>query len=200
MFKTSTLAYWCCQAAGWGMAWGTLRLNSCLSYPVNPGITLYTCISGLIATHLLRVCLHRFASRALTLPKEGLYLLVSIILTTGLATALKCLALYYFIDDALSWYAVFLFIPLDYLLLIIPWTLIYWGCRLVARTRAQAIERHRLEWRLREMQTHAGESAITVEDLMAEVNRIVDLIDENPSRARSEITAFSRLLRESYLH
>jgi hypothetical protein len=77
--------------------------------------------------------------------------------------------------------------------------LIYWGYRLVIRNRAQALERHRLEWRLREMQTRAGESGITMDGLMEEISRIVALIDENPARARSEITVFSRLLREGYL-
>ena len=38
-----------------------------------------------------------------------------------------------------------------------------------------------------------------MEGLMDEIGHIVRLIDENPARARSEITAFSRLLREGYL-
>lgn len=162
-------------------------------------IAPYTCIAGFLATHVLRTCMHRFAPRALTLPKEGLYLLLAIILTTGLATALKCVGLYYFDDRSVTWWGVFIFTPTDYLILIIPWTLIYWGYRLVIRTRAQTLERRRLEWRLKEMQSHASGSEVTMEDLMAEVNRIVALIDENPESARSEITAFSRLLREGYL-
>ena len=38
-----------------------------------------------------------------------------------------------------------------------------------------------------------------MDGLMEEIGRILALIDENPSGARSEITAFSRLLREGYL-
>lgn len=162
-------------------------------------IAPYTCIPGFLATHFLRTYMHRCARHALSLPKEGLYLLLGIILTTGLATALKCAGLYYFDDHTLTCCMVFLSIPMDYLLLIIPWTLIYWGYRWVIRTRAQTLERRRLEWRLNEMQTHANGSEVTMEDLMAEVNRILALIDENPESARSEITAFSRLLREGYL-
>lgn len=198
MFKTSTLAYWCCQAAGWGLAWGILRMNGWINHS-NTDAALNTCVPAFLATHLIRTYMHRFAPRALSLPKEGLYLLLAIILSTGLATAIRCIWLHYFIDYNLTWYKVFIFIPTDYLLLIIPWTLIYWGYRLVIRTRAQTLERLRLEWRLKEMQAHAGESEITMEDLMEEVNRIVALIDENPARARNEITAFSRLLREGHL-
>jgi len=198
MFNTSTLAYWCCQAAGWGLAWGIYKMNGEISH-WHSNIAPYTCIAGFLATHVLRTCMHRFAPRALTLPKEGLYLLLAIILTTGLATALKCVGLYYFDDRSVTWWGVFIFTPTDYLILIIPWTLIYWGYRLVIRTRAQTLERRRLEWRLKEMQSHASGSEVTMEDLMAEVNRIVALIDENPESARSEITAFSRLLREGYL-
>jgi hypothetical protein len=198
MFKTSTLAYWCCQAAGWGFVWGILTMNGYISL-ARDHYVLHTCIPGFLATHLLRTCMHRFAPRTLTPPKEVLYLLLAIILTIGLATALKSLWLYYFVDYNLTWYVVFLIFPADYLLLIIPWILIYWGYRLVIRARAQTVQRRRLEWRLREMQTHAAESEITMENLIDEVNRIVELIDENPARARSEITAFSRLLREGYL-
>ena len=97
MFNTSTLAYWCCQAAGWGLAWGIYKMNGEISH-WHSNIAPYTCIAGFLATHVLRTCMHRFAPRALTLPKEGLYLLLAIILTTGLATALKCVGLYYFDD------------------------------------------------------------------------------------------------------
>ena len=160
-----------------------------------------TCVAGLLGTHLLRTFLRRYARQTLSPPKEALRLLLAILFTTGVATAFKCLGFYFFekYHGALTSYALFLLFPADYLLLIVPWTLIYWFYRFVTLNRVQTRERRRLEWRLKEMQTRAGESGITMEDLMEEIGRILALIDENPSRARNEITAFSRLLREGYL-
>lgn len=174
-------------------------MNGYLVNHANSNIALYTGIPGFLATHVCRTCMRRFAPRIMSLPKAGWYLLLAIFLTTGLATALKGLAIYYFQQHDLSWSSVFLTIPADYLLLIIPWMLIYWGYRLEIRNRAQTIERRRLEWRLREMQRKAGESGITMDGLMEEISHIIALIDENPASARNEITLFSRHLREGYL-
>ncbi|HEV2479784.1 MAG TPA: hypothetical protein VGS79_08960 [Puia sp.] len=197
MFRTSTLAYWCCQAAGWGLAWGVLTLNQ-FYFNAKPEINLIICASGFLATHLLRTFIRRYLPPTPSFRKEGVRMILAMIFTTGLFTAFRYLGSYYLLHhhlDITSQVATYF----DDFLFILPWTLIYSGYRLVVRTRAQALERRRLEWRLREMQAHAGESEVTMEDLMEEVNRIVALIDENPESARSEITAFSRLLREGHL-
>ena len=49
------------------------------------------------------------------------------------------------------------------------------------------------------MQTRAREAGISMEGLMDQIAGILPLIDDDPARARNEITAFSRLLREGYL-
>ena len=126
-------------------------------------------------------------------------MLLAIICTAALATTLKCLSFYLFLEyyefKPYSVPAIFA----DTLIVIIPWVLIYWFYRAVVLDRARTRERRLLEWRLHEMQAHASESGITMQGLMDEIGHIVQLIDENPARARSEITAFSRLLREGYL-
>ena len=200
MFKTSTFAYWCCQIAGWGFVWGFLVLNNRVFHPGEVSI-LMRCGSGLLATHALRTLLRRYLHPAQSLRKEGLWLLLAIICTTALFAALRCVGLYYFTEfhGVLTFHKV-LVLTIDSLLLVIPWTLIYWFYRLVVYNKTQALERRRLEWRLREMQIRAGESGVTMEELMDEIGRIMSLIDENPDGARREITAFSRLLREGYLH
>lgn len=199
MFKTSTPAYWCCQVAGWGLVWGTLKLNGYYG-SVDQHRVLITISSGLLATHALRTIVRRYLPPTPSFRKEGLRLIGAIIFTTGLVTALRCLGHYFFTeyDGIYTPDKVFVIIT-DSLLFVIPWMLIYWFYRLVVYNRTQARERRRLEWRLREMQTHAGESGVTMEDLMKEIGHITALIDENPARARSEITSFSRLLREGYL-
>jgi hypothetical protein len=200
MFKTSTFAYWCCQFAGWGLAWSIYVLNG-FNYHTHTDKMTITCVSGFLATHLLRTFLRRYASQTLPFPQEGPRLLLAIFFTAGLATALKGMGLYFFEEyhGTLTSAKLFLLFPADYLLLIVPWTMIYFGYRFISQRRTQTIELRRLEWRLKEMQTRADKSAITVEDLMGEINHILALIDENPGRVRNEITAFSRLLRESYL-
>jgi hypothetical protein len=202
MFKTSTFAYWCCQLVGWGLVGLIFKLNSLFSSSPNLKATTVTCVAGFLATHLLRTFLRSYVRRTLPFPKEGVRLLLAIFVTTGLATAFKCLGLYFFSEYDflhLTSEKVFMVIPVDYLIVIVPWTLIYWFYRTAVRTTAQNLERRRLEWRLKEMQTRAGESGITMDGLMEEIGRILTLIDENPTRARNEITAFSRLLREGYL-
>ena len=169
-------------------------------YYVTQGKVLITCGSGLLATHLLRTFVRRYLPPTQSFRKESLRLLLAIIVTTGLATIFRCLGLYYFTEyhGILTSFKVLVIIIYS-LLLVTPWMLIYWFYRLVVYNRAQTLKRRRLEWRLREMQTHTSGSEVTMEDIMEEVNRIVALIDENPARARSEITAFSRLLREGHL-
>lgn len=199
MFKTSTFAYWCCQVAGWTAAWGVYALNSHYNHATS-SIGTIVCVSGFLATHLLRTFMHRYARTILPFPKESIRLLLAIFFTTGLATAFKTLGFYYFRPYfEITPVKLFLLYPTDYLLLIVPWMLLYWGYRFVLRGRAQARERRRLEWRLQEMQTRARELGISMEGLMDEMGRILPLIEKDPASARNEITAFSRLLREAYL-
>lgn len=200
MFKTSTFAYWCCQVVGWGMAWGVMALNGVFHYSPYGKIAI-NCVAGFLATHLLRAFMRRYARQVLPFPKESIRLLLAIFFTTGLATVFKALGFYFFEEyhGVLTSSKLFLLFPMDYLLLIVPWTLFYWFYRFVVRSKVQDLERRRLEWRLSEMQDRARELGISMEGLMDKMGRILALIEEDPARARSEITAFSRLLREAYL-
>jgi two-component system, LytTR family, sensor kinase len=200
MFRTSTFAYWCCQVAGWTLTWGVYALNGFYYHQPHRIFTI-SCVSGFLATHLLRTFLRQYARPILPFPKESIRLLLAIFFTTGLATAFKSLGIYFFepYHGPLTATKLFLLFPTDYLVLIVPWTLVYWGFRFALRSKAQALERQRLEWRMEEMKIRAGETGITLEGLMDKMGDILPLIEEDPARARNEITAFSRLLREAYL-
>lgn len=198
MFQASKFAYWCCQLAGWGLLWAAYLLNSYINHQGQNTI-LIICISGLLTTHLARIFIRRYLPPVASFRKEGVRLLLAIIATTSLTVAFRCFGFYLFLDynefRPYNLPAIFT----DTLIVIVPWMLIYWFYRLVIRDRARMLERRRLEWRLHEMQAHASESGVSMQGLMDEIGQIVKLIDENPARARSEITAFSRLLREGYL-
>lgn len=199
MFKHSTRSYWSCQFIGWGLTWGIYNLNSRNGYPVGHSITS-TCICGLLATHVLRMVMHRYGQRMLPLKKEAIRLTLATFSTAALAAILRILTLYFFVTHYTSSIPFRLLrSSMDYVLLIAPWTLIYWGHRAILRNRRQANEQRRLHWQLEQMQTRAGELGISMDQLIEEIGRIRPLIDENPTRARSQITAFSRLLREGYL-
>jgi hypothetical protein len=121
--------------------------------------------------------------------------------TSALAAILKGVGFYFFAryHGGVTPARLFLAFSEEYLFLVGPWTLIYWGHRVIVRNRQQAAELRRLHTQLEQMQTLAGELGISVDGLLEETRRIARLIDENPGQARIAITAFSRLLREGYL-
>lgn len=200
MFKHSARAYWSCQFIGWGLTWGMYDLNRLRGYVPGNKIAI-TCVCGLLATHLLRTAVHRYWQGELPIKKEAIRLTLATFFTAALAAVLRSLASRFFATYhvSLAPFPLLLMSSIDYLLLLVPWSLIYWGHRVIVRNRRQASELRRVHWQLEQMQTRAGELGISMERLMEEIGRIRPLIDENPARARSEITAFSRLLREGYL-
>jgi hypothetical protein len=200
MFKHSTIPYWSCQLIGWGLTWGICALNRFYGYVAGYKITI-TCVAGLLATHVLRMVMHRYEQRALSLKKEALRLILATVFTAALAAVLKGACLYFFAryHGALTPARLFLRLPADYLFLVGPWTLLYWGHRVTLRNRQQSAELRRLHSQFDQMQTRAKELGISVDGLLEETRRIARLIDENPAQARLAITAFSRLLREAYL-
>jgi hypothetical protein len=199
MFKQSTFAYWSCQFIGWGLIWGIYNLNSLNGYAVGRSFAM-TCACGFLATHVLRMVMHRYGRRMLPLKTEAIRLILATFFTAALAAILRVLAIYFFVTHyASSTPLRLLKSSMDYVLLVAPWALLYWGHRVMVRNTQQASELRRLHWQLEQMQTRASELGISMDQLLVEIGRIKPLIDENPSQARSEITAFSRLLREGYL-
>jgi hypothetical protein len=199
MVKHSALAYWSCQFAGWALTWGLYNLNRLLGHVAGHQVAM-TCVCGFLATHVLRMVMHRYGQRMLPLKNEAIRLTLATFLTATLAAILRVLAIYFFVTHYASLTSLRLLrSSMDCVLLIAPWSLIYWGHRIIIQNRQQSSELRRLHWQLEQMQTRAGELGISMDRLMEEIGRIRPMIDENPARARSEITAFSRLLREGYL-
>jgi hypothetical protein len=200
MFKRFPIAYWSCQFLGWGLTWGICALNQFYGYVAGYKITI-TCVAGFLATHVLRTVMHRYGQRPLFLKKEAVRLILAAFFTAVLAAILKGVGFYFFAGyhGLLTPARLFLTFPVDYLLLVGPWTLLYWGHRVTLRNRRQAGELYRLHSQFDQMQTRARELGISVDELLEETRRIARLIDENPAQARIAITAFGQLLREGYL-
>ena len=69
----------------------------------------------------------------------------------------------------------------------------------IQKARQKNVELRRLELLLQEKSATAGDTAVDIESITRSLDRIRSLIDEDASGARSEITAFSQLLRTGYL-
>jgi hypothetical protein len=204
-FSTISKYYWLCQIGGWSGIYGLiLTLNQTLIKSNVIEYAVLTCLSGLLVTHLLRIAIRRFGWLNLP-PKKGLVrLLVAVVLASTLAAWTRILG----IDGLNRITAVSAFFLrrrvvfgsiIEYAILITSWALIYCFYVYIEKNRKESLEKRRLEQKLQLMKQQAGESAVDVDFLIDSLHRIQSSIEENPTRSRAEITAFSNLLRRGFL-
>jgi len=194
--------YLYCQLIGWGLMQPLLFfITSFLTHGISAtaiGISLLTCLSGLFSTHLLRNFIRRYQLAALT-PK----LLLSTV-TAALIGGLFRIA-------GLTVWATIMTLPKwmvyrnvfaetsMYLLLFIPWTIIYCFYGYIQRHPKEQLERQRRELLRREKELSATGPVVDVDFIIGSLDRIRTLIDDDPGSARAGITAFSHLLRKGQL-
>jgi hypothetical protein len=101
--------------------------------------------------------------------------------------------------ERLPWLLLLFYTGLEYILLFLPWTIIYCLYHHIQKTREKNTELRRLELLLKEKAATANDTTVDIESITRSLDRIRSLIGEDTTRARAEITAFSQLLRKGYL-
>jgi hypothetical protein len=180
MAKSPSRYYLYCQCTGWG---GFLILNLLVQLILRSHLEekwiwrsfLFT-LAGLLYTHLLRLIIVKY--RWLELPvKQALpKLLLGTILTAAIAGSTLAIAV-----SSRRFFSEIIF----YIIVITPWTTLYYGYDYMRKTRIKDLQRRR--------------QVVDIDFITESLNHIQSMIDQDPKAAREEITAFSQLLRNGYL-
>jgi hypothetical protein len=159
-----------------------------------------TFFAGLFITHLLRNVIR--SQGWLNEPlRQGLpWLLLGTILaamTAGLmkVTVISMGGMTMKQVEGQSWYARVFAAGFEYIILFLPWTIMYCLYYYIQKTRQKNVEIRRLELLLKEKSA----TAVDIESITRSLDHIRSMIDEDAAGARAEITAFSQLLRKGYL-
>jgi hypothetical protein len=196
MGKSSSRYYLYCQCIGWG---SVLILNifvqliltspSHLTGKWTWRLSLFT-LAGLLCTHLLRQIIVKNRWLQLPVKQTLLNLLLGVILTAAIAGSTLAIAL--------SSHRLFAEI-ISYIIVVTPWTILYYGYHYMQKTRTEDLRRRRLGLLLKERQELAKDPAVDIDFITDSLNHIKSMIDQDPDASREEITAFSQLLRNGYL-
>jgi two-component system, LytTR family, sensor kinase len=191
MAKPPATHYWYCQLAGWGTFFlADAILSTLLHIPRFFIYLLPTTIIGFLTTHLLRTVIRENQWLNLPLRQSLLRLLFGFVAALTFAALIRTL--------------IFSHTPLfagliEFSFLITPWLLIYALYHLIIASRNKTLEKQRLELLLKSRQEAAARSSIDMTSLTQTLDRLRTLIEQDPDQARAGITAFSQLLRTSYL-
>jgi two-component system LytT family sensor kinase len=191
MAKPRSKYYWYCQLAGWG----TFLLADAILISLLhvPGFFIYlllTTIIGFLITHLFRTVIRKYQWLNLPVRQSLLRVLFGFVAALTLASLIRTLI-----------FAHTRLLPglIEFSLLFTPWLLIYALYHVISASRVKTLEKQRLELLLKARQEHAAQSSVDINSLTQTLDRLRILIDQDPDQARAGITAFSQLLRTSYL-
>jgi two-component system LytT family sensor kinase len=206
MLRAPSKRYLYCQFIGWGvfLVMAIIALGLIRQYRIKLLENVFvTFLAGLFITHLLRNVIR---SRGwLNWPlRQGLpWLLLGTVLAALTAGGMKVTVISLggmtFTKVGYSWYSRIFGAGFEYSILFLPWTIMYCLYHHIQKTRLKNVELRRLELLLKEKSAIAGDTTVDLESITRSLDRIRTLIDEDATRARAEITAFSQLLRKGYL-
>ena len=205
MPKNVTRYYWWCQIAGWG-ALGLTMIFFAFSFDHNItqkylSLLIFIVITGILVTHLFREVIKR--NHWLLLPVEKVLprLLIGAILVSVICSFLRTgFAEFFGLIESkkkLDFSTKILLNTVDYGMLILPWTLIYYFYHYIDKSRKQEFDTLKLEALVKELELKTIKSHINPHFIFNSLNSIRALIDENPVRARTAITELSNILRNS---
>jgi hypothetical protein len=208
MLRAPSRRYLYCQTVGWGVLLVIFIASSRLFLHLKTINSLehafVTVLIGFFTTHLLRNTIRNQGWLNLPL-RQGLpWLLLGTVwaaMAAGLirATFISLGGMTLARAEPLSWYARVFGAGLEYILLFLPWTIMYCLYYHVQKTRQKNAEIRRLELLLKERSATAADTALDIESITRSLDHIRSLIGEDAAGARAEITAFSQLLRTGYL-
>jgi two-component system, LytTR family, sensor kinase len=204
--KNRVAVYWWCQIFGWStyflvaaFFYFTLRTKP---QPNFFSSLLLEITIGLLMTQVIRMITNRLQILQLSLQKQIEYLFV-----VTLVFAFLWGVVYVWMNRALGFETVYVS-SLSFLnkltratfnsfLLLLIWNLFYFAYHYVAKSRAEQLDKMRLESTVKELELKTIKAHINPHFIFNALNSIRALVDENPSRARTAITELSNILRSS---
>jgi hypothetical protein len=188
--KSRHLAYWLCQAAGWGSYTVFGMWMTAQSTGLTAGLVVnWAIFFGVIVllTHLLRDQIRKHQWLSMPRWKSGPRLLAASILV-GLCSALQVIGLDALTARALQNVSAVLSVSLGLIGMSIMWTLLYVAITATRRTA----EMHA---GLREAQLRALEGQVNPHFLFNSLNTIRGMIVEDPAIAQDMVTRLANILR-----
>ncbi|MEO7264376.1 MAG: histidine kinase [Ferruginibacter sp.] len=197
--------YWWCQIIGW-----SLNIAVSVFFVTTFGkpsklyfISLFiTCLLGLLITHIMRMNIRSFKVLQKPVRKQIFYFIG---LTIGFAILFGIIAeaadyLIGYNPERLQKFTkperLFLS-SFNAMWLILLWNMIYYIYHYVQQTRTQELDTLRLEAMVKSLELKTIKSHINPHFIFNALNSIRALVDENPERARTDITELSNILRSS---
>ncbi len=166
-------------------------------------IQLVFCLAGLSATHILRNFVRRHRYRDLPF-RQALPRLLLATVTAALIGSLLSIAATRFLAAITPSFRLVAHQNIfagtcQYLIVLIPWTTLYWLHYYIRLRRKLSLDGRRLELLLREKELSADGPPVDIDFISGSLDRIRSLIDEDPDNARASINTFSRMLRKGRL-
>lgn len=153
-------------------------------------------LAGLISTHLLRIVIIRAGWLEKPLVRVWPWVAAAVLLTCIVAFGIKRAGCFWLTEYTGGLFPAGVF---EYLLLLLPWTGIYFFYHHIQNSRRECVRTRELQQRVADMQQQCEASGTDMESMMATLQRIASLIEADPDRSREEITEFSKLLRSGYM-
>ena len=206
MPKSGSKYYWWCQIGGWAFLALVLVLAAFTSFEQRITnqlvyITLIVAVSGLIVTHIFREVIRQWGWIQLPIEKALPKFLMGIFLTCIAGSLVRMLLGDLFsVGSSLknsSFTGRMVPMMVEYGLMIIPWTLIYYVYHYIDKYSKQQLDTLKLEALVKELELKTIKAHINPHFIFNALNSIRALIDENPVRARAAVTELSNILRSS---
>ncbi|HNP53034.1 MAG TPA: histidine kinase [Ferruginibacter sp.] len=197
--------YWWCQIVGWSVNVG---ISIFFAYTFGKPDKLYftslvfTCILGLLVTHLMRFAIFRLHVLDKPLKNQILYF-VALTLVFAMFFGASSELLDYVIGynpERLTKFSRaerMFFSSFNAMWILLIWNLIYFIYHYVESNRRQQLDTLRLEAMVKSLELKTIKSHINPHFIFNALNSIRALVDENPARARQAITELSNILRSS---
>lgn len=199
-------SYWLCQLIGWS-AYCILYIFFYYTIRTKPQPNFFSglfmdAFTGLVVTHFMRLFIRALGLIQLPLSKQIIYLF---------STSLLFAFVYAFISvsmaDVMGYemgsmknYTMFnktVRAASGTFMFLLIWNLIYFTYHYVIKSRADKLDKMRLESLVKELQLKTIKAHINPHFIFNALNSIRALVDENPGRARTAITELSNILRSS---
>jgi hypothetical protein len=207
MTRSFSRLYLRCQLIGWSSMLVWLIGTSYFARILLPGSGIWLqvvfCLTGLPATHLLRNFIRRRRYRELPCRQAWPRLLLATVIASFIGSllsfaAIRSLATFTPAPLWMTHQNIFAG-TIQYLMVFIPWTTIYWLHFYILLRRKLSLDGRRLELLLKEKELSAADPPVDVDYITGSLDRIRSLIDENPDGARAGISTFSQILRKGRL-
>jgi len=153
-------------------------------------------LAGLVSSHLLRIVIIRAGWLEMPMVRMWPRVAVAVLLACAVAYGIKWAGCVWLTEFNGAQFLPGLF---EYLLLLLPWTGMYFFYHYIRKERRQRVRAGELKQRIAVMERQCEDSGTDMENMMARLQQIASLIEADPEGSRKEITEFSKLLRTGYM-